>query len=140
MYFLLFVNHFWFLMLFHKMPTLCQLYSLQRFCSTSLYSFSTFVLNRLSFATESSVILCCFLSIVQFFRPAGENALDCSSGIFVHSLYVSRINDNHRAIVSDYGMSNTMIGVLEVLLASACTLYSFSSSLLFVCISTSVQV
>ena len=76
------------LMLFHNMPTWCLLYSLQRFCSTSLYSLSAYVLNHRRYAMESSVILCSFLSIVQIFCLT-KNALNCC--LFIRCINITQL-------------------------------------------------
>jgi hypothetical protein len=48
-------------------PDVCVMssFSFQRFCSSYLYLFSTYVLNHMCFIKVSSVILCRLLSIIQ---------------------------------------------------------------------------
>jgi hypothetical protein len=105
MNFLLFENHFQFLILFHKMPLFCTSIYSERFCSTFLHPFSTYVSIRMFVVIELSVILCCYHSIVQILYHSSAsniclaNALDL---LFSHFCsFVVSPKYNHRAIYSE---------------------------------------
>ncbi len=104
---LLFVNHSIYLMLFHKMPILCTSIYLQRFCSTFLHPFSTYVSERMCFVIELSLILCRLLSIVQILYHSSASNL-CLANVFdmlfshLCPFVVSPNYFNHRAIYSEW--------------------------------------
>ena len=74
------------------------------FFTKVLFDFFVFIFNiRFKSSEFCNGIVSDFVSLpfnCPVFRRA-KNALDCCSGIFVHSLYLPRINDNHRAVISD---------------------------------------